>query len=340
MRLLNKIGMLHLCSLLLMTNAEACTRFTYTGSTHNVITARSMDWVEDMHTDLWAFPAGMTRQSHTPENAVVWTSQYGSVIASGYDMGTTDGLNTQGLAANLLYLSSSDYGPIRPERKNLSVIDWAQYALDHYATVAEAVQDLSQDQFNLIAPALPNGMLPTLHLSLTDRSGDNAIFEYQHGKLKVYHDKAYTVMTNEPSYDKQLALNEYWQNLKGAFLPGTSEPSDRFVRASYYLSIAPQGVTEKEGVAIAFSVIRNTSVPIGVSVPGRPNVAATFWRSAADLQQGVYYFENTDRPNVFWVDLKQLDLRKGASPQRLLLQNEEVYAGDASHKFIKAKPVF
>lgn len=337
---MNKIGMLHLCSLLLITNAEACTRFTYTGSTHNVITARSMDWVEDMHTDLWAFPAGMTRQSHTPENAVVWTSQYGSVIASGYDMGTTDGLNTQGLVANLLYLSSSDYGPIRPERKNLSVIDWAQYALDHYATVAEAVQDLSQDQFNLIAPALPNGMLPTVHLSLTDRSGDNAIFEYEQGKLKVYHDKAYTVMTNEPSYDKQLALNEYWQNLKGVFLPGTSEPSDRFVRASYYLSIAPQGVTEKEGVAIAFSIIRNTSVPIGVSVPGRPNVAATFWRSAADLQQGVYYFENTDRPNVFWVDLKQLDLRKGASPQRLLLQHGEVYAGDASHKFIKAKPIF
>lgn len=340
MRLANKIGVLNLCGLLLIGNTEACTRFTYTDSDNKVITARSMDWVEDMHTDLWAFPAGMIRQSHTAENGVVWTSQYGSVIASGYDMGATDGLNTQGLAANILYLASSDYGPVQPARKNLSVIDWAQYALDHYATVNEAVQDLSQDQFNLIAPALPNGMLPTVHLSLTDRNGDNAIFEYEQGKLKVYHDKTYTVMTNEPSYDKQLALNQYWQNLKGAFLPGTSEPSDRFVRASYYLSIAPQAVTEKEAVAIAFSIIRNASAPIGVSVPGRPNVAATFWRSAADLKEGVYYFENTDRPNVFWVELKKLDLNKGASPQRLLLKHDEVYAGDASHRFVKTKPVF
>lgn len=48
---------------------------------------RSLDWVEDIDSDLWAFPAGMER-SGAPDGreALTWTSKYGSVVASGYDM--------------------------------------------------------------------------------------------------------------------------------------------------------------------------------------------------------------------------------------------------------------
>ena len=42
-------------------------------------------------------------------NSVQWTSKYGSVIASGYDICSTDGLNEAGLAANLLWLAESEY---------------------------------------------------------------------------------------------------------------------------------------------------------------------------------------------------------------------------------------
>lgn len=41
--------------------AQACTRAVYLGSDATVITGRSMDWMEDMRTNLWAFPAGMAR---------------------------------------------------------------------------------------------------------------------------------------------------------------------------------------------------------------------------------------------------------------------------------------
>ncbi|WP_394337119.1 linear amide C-N hydrolase [Chitinophaga parva] len=43
-------------------------------------------------------------------------------------------------------------------------------------------------------PAINSGRR-TLHLSISDASGDNAIFEYINSKLVVYHDHAYTVMT-------------------------------------------------------------------------------------------------------------------------------------------------
>ncbi len=320
--------------------ANACSRFTYTGSNNTVVTGRSMDWVEDLRTDLWAFPAGTKRVGSPEPNSVVWTSKYGSVIASGYDIGTTDGINTEGLNANLLYLATSDYGQPQATRQNISILNWAQYVLDNYATVDEVVKDYGQDKFNMIAPPLPNGYKPTVHLSITDKNGDNAIFEYINGKLIIHHNKAYKVMTNEPSYEKQLALNDYWQNLKGVFLPGTGEPEDRFVRASFYLNTAPQTANEQQSIAIAFSIIRNVSVPIQAGFSVKPNVSTTLWRSVADLKNKIYYFENTDRPNIFWVNVNKLDLRAGAPIKKLPMKNGEIYAGDVSAKFVTSKPFY
>ncbi len=313
---------------------EACSRFTYTGPDNTVITGRSMDWDEDLHTDLWAFPAGIQHVGSTVPNSITWASKYGNIVASGYDLGSTDGINTQGLAANLLYLSTTDYAVPRPDRKNISIFTWAQYFLDNYATVDEAVNDFGKDKFNMIAPILPNGANATVHLAITDKSGDNAIFEYVSGKLIVHHSRNYTVMTNEPTYEKQLALNNYWQNLKGAFLPGTGEPADRFVRASYYLNVAPQTSNEQKSIATVFSIIRDVSVPIQGRISSRPNVAATLWRSVADLKNNIYYFENTDRPNVFWVNMGKIDLSKGAPIKKLPLKNGEIYAGEVSDKFV------
>lgn len=320
--------------------SDACSRFTYTGLNNTVVTGRSMDWVENMGTDLWVFPAGIQKAGSDDPNAMKWTSKYGSVIASGYDIGTTDGINSQGLAANLLYLSTTDYGAPRADRKNISILTWAQFVLDNYATVDEVVKDFGQDKFNMVAKKLPNGADPTVHLSVTDRSGDNAIFEYVAGKLVIHHNKAYKVMTNEPIYEKQLALNDYWQNLKGAFLPGTAEPEDRFVRASYYLKSAPQTADTQKSIATVFSIIRNVSVPMQEGSSTRPNVSTTLWRSVADLKNNVYYFENTDRPNVFWVDMSKLNLAAGAPIKRLPMKNGEIYAGDVSGKFVESKSFF
>ncbi len=38
-----------------------------------------------------------------------WVSKYGSVIASGYDISTKDGMNEVDLSANLLWLVESEY---------------------------------------------------------------------------------------------------------------------------------------------------------------------------------------------------------------------------------------
>ena len=240
--------------------------------------------------------------------------------------------------ANLLYLSGSNYGTAQAGKKNLSVFNWVQYMLDNYATVNEAVKDFGSGKLNLLVPAEINGHKMDLHLSITDSSGDNAIFEYINGKLVVHHNKQYTVMTNEPPFDQQLALNTYWQRMDGKFLPGTEEPDDRFVRTSYYLAHAQKTSDNRQEVATVFSIIRNASVPFQqTNDPSRPNLSPTLWRSVADLKHKVYYFEETNHPNVFWVDLDKLNLNAGAPIKKLALADGEVYAGETSKYFVPAE---
>ena len=72
---------------------EACTRAVYIGPDQMVITGRTMDWKEDIMTNIYVFPRGIQRAGHNKDKTVNWTAKYGSVIATGYDIGTCDGMN-------------------------------------------------------------------------------------------------------------------------------------------------------------------------------------------------------------------------------------------------------
>ena len=76
-----------------------------------------MDWKENIPTNLYILPRGIFRQGYDTGNTVRWTSRYGSIVASGYEMGTSEGMNEKGLVASLLYLPETVYsqpGDTRP----------------------------------------------------------------------------------------------------------------------------------------------------------------------------------------------------------------------------------
>lgn len=326
--------------LLLTTQAKPCTRVVYKGDDNLVLTARSMDWKEDLKSNIWLFPRGMERNGMTGPNTVKWTSKYGSVITSAYEISSTDGINEKGLVANLLWLAESSYPEFSTDKKTLTISAWVQYVLDNYATVSEAVTDLEKEHFTVISDKMPTeDRMATLHLSISDAEGDNAIFEYIDGKLVIHHDPSYLVMTNSPVFEKQLALNEYWKGIGGTvMLPGTNRAADRFVRASFYTHAIPKTADYRVGVASIFSVIRNCSVPYGISTPDQPNISSTLWRTVSDSKNKVYYFDSVLVPNVFWINLKELDFSKGASVKKINLTNGETYLGNASKEFKKAEP--
>jgi penicillin V acylase-like amidase (Ntn superfamily) len=258
--------------------AEACTRVLYETGAGTYIVGRNMDWNDlKMRTDFWAFPRGMKRDGGVGPGSITWTSKYGSVIISVYELATSDGVNEKGLAGNLLYLAESDYGdPATRGKPGLSVGAWLQYFLDNYASVAEAVEAMRSDPFTVVSANAPNGRSASVHIALSDPSGDSAIFEYLRGKLQIHHGPQYKVMTNSPPYDQQVAIDAYWELIGGKnFLPGTISAADRFVRASYNLKASPKYKDRRDAVASVFSQMRSVGVPLGMSDPDKPNISST-----------------------------------------------------------------
>jgi len=298
-----------------------------------------MDFHKDLMTNLWTQPKGITRDDGV-QGKLTWTSKYGSVVATAFDMISVDGLNEAGLAGHVLWLAESDYGPQDDSRTQLSQAIWMQYFLDNYATVAEAVEWIEKSDVQVVQMIDPTGRTPpAIHLALDDATGDSCIIEYSDGKPKVYHSREYCVMTNSPTYDQQLELVKTISGLGGDQpIPGSTLASDRFARAAYYVSRLDQPQTQLQAIAAMFSVIRNAAQPFRIPDPGKPDASQTLWQTVSDLTNKRYVFESTTRPNIVWVDLSDLDLTEGAPQLKLNLVNELTVehgiAGEVSGKFV------
>lgn len=317
-----------------------CTRALWRTTGGRVLVGRNMDWMEDQHTDLWALPAGVRREGLVDDGAS-WTARYGSLVATSYAMTGADGMNEAGLSASMLWLAEADYGPRHPDRPAIAVSLWAQYFLDQFATVAEAVASLEEAPLQPVGQIDPNtGLAVTVHLALGDPGGDSAVIEYVDGAMRVHHDPSYAVMTNSPPFEQQLEHLASFEGFGGTRpLPGTTEAADRFVRAAYYLHRLPDAGTPREAVAAVLSVMRNASQPFGTPDAERPNISATIWRTVADLTDRVYFFESVLRPNIVWVSLDRLDLRAGEPARVLRLADHgDELVGEVSGAFEPAEP--
>ncbi len=323
-------------------HSQACTRVVYRGVDNQIVTARSMDWKVDVGTNLWVFPRGMERSGEAGANSLKWTSKYGSVIASGYDISTTDGLNEAGLSASVLWLVESEYPAYDGQKPGLTVAAWAQYILDNFATVAEAVAVLEQEPFIVVTDKVPGeDRLAALHLAISDAGGDSAIVEYIEGKQVIHHSPKYQVMTNSPTFEEQLALHSYWEQIGGTvMLPGTNRAADRFTRAAFYINAVPRTDDPVETIASVFSVIRNVSVPYGLTTPDQPNISSTRWRTVADQQRLRYFFESALTPSIFWVDLQKVDFSPDTGEVKKLNLGpgqRNIFSGEVSAEFVPSQ---
>ena len=83
-----------------------------------VITGRSMDWPYRFNSHFHVYPRGEKMDGAGGYNSLSFETLYGSVLLSGSTdirgpVDTVfDGMNEEGLVANLLYLAENDFGNI------------------------------------------------------------------------------------------------------------------------------------------------------------------------------------------------------------------------------------
>ncbi|GAA4475948.1 linear amide C-N hydrolase [Rhodococcus olei] len=314
-----------------------CTRALWTESGHGVLVGRNMDWREEMDTNLWVLPRGAERVGHDADpNPLSWTARHGSIVATVWDTATSDGINERGLAAHVLWLAEADFGERDPGVPALAVSLWPQLFLDRCASVAECIELMAEQPFQVRPLVEPrSGRQATVHLALEDATGDSLIVEHIDGSVRLHHDRANTVMTNSPPYDEQLELRKRYTGFGGTQpLPGTTEAADRFVRAGYYLERLPATRTPERAYAALLSVMRNAAQPFGEPDPDRPNISATIWRTIADLTTGTYFYESSLSPNIVWTRLADADF---TSCRRLDLAAPGLL-GNVGSAFVESAP--
>lgn len=212
-----------------------CTRVIWPDAGDAVLVGRNMDFHRDLMTNLWKQPRGVARDDGVT-GKLTWTSKFGSVIATAFDIISVDGINEAGLAGHVLWLAESTYGTPDDTRTQLSQAIWLQYFLDNFATVAEAVAWIAETDVQVVQLDDPTGGdPPTIHLALDDATGDSAIIEYLDGRPKVYHSKDFRVMTNSPTFDQQLELVKKLRGPRGRRAAAGFDVGRRQVRASHLL---------------------------------------------------------------------------------------------------------
>ena len=320
--------------------ADACTRILWNDNKLAVVAGRTMDFPVSTEPVLTVLPRGIEHDGGMfagkrieSANPARWTSKYGSIVTSVFGAGTADGVNEKGVAMHLLYFIPTDFGPRDPTKAGVHAALWGQYVLDSAASVEEAIA-LTES----IQPIMVDhqGIKATVHLAIEDATGDSAIVEYvPGGKKSVYHSREYRIMTNDPSYDQQLAYRANF-NFDNATrqtpIPGNTDAKDRFIRADYYRQWLPEPKNTREAIASILAIARNVSVPFGAPNRAPGSLYNTEYRTAIDLTNRRYYFELTTSPNVIWMDLSKFDLTKD-SPVLLLDPDDINLSGDVTKYF-------
>ncbi|HLP55096.1 MAG TPA: linear amide C-N hydrolase [Fluviicola sp.] len=310
-----------------------CTRVTYMDE-DKAYTARNFDWSDWSEAGLWVYPSGIVRNAAAGSQPMSWKSRYKSVATSSYNGATPDGLNEKGLAANLLWLAPTKYPALGSDkrRKPICVSIWAQYILDMCKDVPGAIE--AMNSVYVVSAKVPGTSDPVeCHLSVSDREGNSAIFEYVNAQLVIYTNVDYVnadgvivkgtytkqqlrVMTNQPTFNEQLKLNAEWEKVNQTeILPGTCSPVDRFVRATYYTKLLPLSTPAKklvptEALSHLVSVLRNTVEPFEITVNPDEVPSPTQYTTMCDHTKGIYYFNQAKNPLMSWVDLNDFEFSK------------------------------
>jgi len=315
--------------------AQSCSRVLSNSNGQAVVVGRTMDLYLDDKAALVLRPRGLEAGglvSASVPNAKRWRVKHGSVGVMSVGTVLADGLNERGLNVNLLYLSGSDYGSPSSGKPVLSNLRMAEFVLDQFATVEEAIAGLAQVQ------VVSDRILDRdwgLHLSLADRSGRSAVVEFIAGRMVVHQGNQTRVMTNEPPLAWQLKNLKRYRPFGGDLpLPGDVDPASRFVRASTFLSTLPKASSAAEAEGNLYGVMKTVAVPAGAedySGGQAEDSWVTLWTVIANLDEGSYAFQLARNPYPIWVELKRLNFGSGGAMRRLDVQSPEL-TGDVSER--------
>ncbi len=349
--------------------AHSCTRILWNTNDALVIVGRNEDYVTASHPTLVATPRGIhrvgTSDKSKEEKAISWTVKYGNIASYANNRFPNDGMNEAGLSARTLFYMDGKANEIVAPDSNKQELDedhWVSYVLDNFASVKDAVASIKNDVY-IVAITGKKGSgysyATPKHLAISDASGDSAIIEIEDGKVEIFHGREYQILTNPPSYQKELDNLKKYKNVEQGDLPVSWTASDRFVRSNYFLQHlpAPRNNDANTGYGFMYSALASSMMPAGLPAPKEdrkltkeliskltdPNEtygSATYFQSISDLTNKQYRFKSLIAPSDVYFDFKGYDFSKG-QPVQIIKRIDEYaqqgWSGDVKDHLVKIK---
>lgn len=331
----------------------ACTSFRVIANDNSVFITRSMEFAEDMQSNMMSTPREQTFTSAAPNSkqGLQYTNQYGYLFLDGFHLGkVVDGMNEVGLSIEALFFPGEAQYQTVPQGKEsqaLSYLQFGDYILGNFKTVDEVRAALPK--IYVFEEKLPqmNDMVFPLHYSIFDASGKGIVVEYVDGELHIHDHMG--VMTNSPTYDWHVTnLNNYVQlspqNPKPIIangityaalgqgagmlgLPGDISPPSRFVKMAVMLQTILKPADDKEALNVCEHLINNVDIPRGfVRTINHDNTATnelTQWVVFKDLTHKKLYYRTYDDMTLKLVDMNKIDFSKNAKPVKMAIKSEQ-----------------
>jgi choloylglycine hydrolase len=239
-----------------------------------------------------------------------WVSKYASLTFNQYGREMPNGgINEAGLVVEIMWLTSTRT-PAADKRPALNELQWIQYQLDRFATVAEVAAN---------APGLRVARVyGKVHYLVCDRTGACAAVEYLDGELTITDGEELIAptLTNDTYADSRAHLQRHLGFGGKRAVPTRSGSLARFVRAS----AMARGDRTKHGVDGVFEILE--SVNLG---------DYTRWQIAYDLDRLRVHFRTSASTAIKTVALS--DFEPGCDHAVMVLDIDSAVAGNARSHF-------
>jgi choloylglycine hydrolase len=187
----------------------------------------------------------------------------------------TDGLNTNGLFVGTFYFPHNDSAYSKEKKSNKINIETGNvtsFLLEKCKTVLEVIDIVPK--LNILETVIHDVSF-SFHWMVCDKTGNCIVLEVKDENIKIFNNP-YNVVTNSPSFDKQIKNVEKYHFLSkynkpnsisqgtGALgMPGDSTSESRFVRCHFFRQNMVTPKNSREGLESVLRILHNFDIPLG-----------------------------------------------------------------------------
>jgi len=310
-----------------------CTNFKMNPAVDSTVTVgRTMEFPNMLQFGTAVLASDFVGKASNQPAGKSWTATYGvvGICAFGNPQWLTDGMNTEGVSAHLLYMPGHcTYQEPKGGGVDLSEIDVIPFLLGTCKNLAEVKTAMESVNVYGLDPGM--GFAPPCHILMHDSQGSLAIEFHPDGHVVV--DNPAGVGTNSPYLPWHLTnLNNFvgmspmsptgisvegmalaveGQGAGYRGLPGDWTPPSRLIRAFTMVAASEQAQTSDEAEMATLHILNNFDIPVGIvrepGPGGKPVDEITDYSTISNLTQKRYSYRTHGDPVVRVIDLETTD---------------------------------